>query len=241
MHERTADQIRQQVKEAYDEVSIRFDHSRTTDWPEFKGFAPYFRQGDKVLDLGCGNGRLSETLKPYRVDYVGLDNNSVLIDRARARFPEADFLVGDMVSLDLPDRCFDKVFAIAVFHHIPGRALRHKSLSEIHRVLKDDGVLILTVWNMFQWMHLRAWVAAISSSLFHLGAQYEWNDLWIPWRGFTLKRYYHAFLPQELLGYFRNGEWKIEDFYFTRKGSRVKFSRSFNLCLIARKNHGKAD
>ncbi|MFH0820590.1 MAG: WecB/TagA/CpsF family glycosyltransferase, partial [Candidatus Peregrinibacteria bacterium] len=47
---------------------------------------------------------------------------------------------------------------------------------------------------------------------------------------------YHAFLPSELRRYFGDESWDIEEFYFTRKGERVGFWRSFNLVVIARKN-----
>ena len=141
----------------------------------------------------------------------------------------------DMTDLDLKDGSFDLVFCIAAFHHIPGRRLRTRSVKEMHRVLKPDGVLILTVWNLFQWKYFKNLLSAILSFVFHFGLKYNWNDLWIKWRSEGLKRYYHAFLPGELLGYFKAKQWKIEEFYFVRKGSRVKFWRSFNLVIIARK------
>ncbi len=235
MRKKTADQIRQGVVESYGAIAGEFDQTRVRPWPEFESFSRYIRSGDKVLDLGCGNGRLFEVLKAKSVDYLGVDNNSALIEKAKRRFPEAEFQLCDMVDLELPDRCFDVVFSVAAFHHIPGKALRAKSVRQIHRVLKDRGVLVLTVWNLFQWRYAKAWAQSLLSFLLHLGFQCAWNDLWIAWGNFPLKRYYHAFLPNELLRHFPKTEWTIEDFYFTRKGSRVKFWQSFNLCLVVRK------
>jgi len=239
MRKKTADQIRQDVVKSYGAIAGEFDQSRVRPWPEFEGFSTYIRSGDKVLDLGCGNGRLFEILKSKKVDYLGVDNNSALIEKARLRFPEAEFQLCDMVDLDLPNQCFDAVFSVAAFHHIPGSALRTKAIRQIRRVLKDRGVLILTSWNLFQWRYARVWAHSILSFIFHFGFRCAWNDLWIAWGNFPLKRYYHAFLPKELLGYFSENEWAIEDFYFTRKGSRVKFWQSFNFCLIVRKKHGE--
>lgn len=241
MFQTISNKIRQQVKDAYGAIAHPFDQTRKESWPEFEGFSTFIRHHSKVLDLGCGNGRLYSFLKTLDIDYLGVDNSSALLERARANFPEASFQLGDMVHLELPDRCFDTVLSIASFHHIPSRRLRLQCLHEIHRVLKDDGILILTSWNLFQWKYLSRWVASIASFIFHFGFKYAWNDLWIPWSGFTLKRYYHAFLPRELLSHFSPSEWVVEDFYFSRKGSRVKFWKSFNLCLIARKRTKIAD
>ena len=241
MRKKIVDEIRQGVVESYEAIAGEFDQSRTRPWPEFEGFSPFVHSGDKILDLGCGNGRLFEILKSKPVDYLGVDNNSALIEKARLRFPEAEFQLCDMVDLELPDHCFDVVFSVAAFHHIPGPALRAKALRQIHRVLKDNGILILTVWNLFQWRYVRAWAFSLISFVIHLGFKCAWNDLWIAWGNFPLKRYYHAFLPSELLRVFPENEWAIEDFYFTRKGSRVKFWQSYNLCLVARKQHGKND
>jgi SAM-dependent methyltransferase len=241
MHPKTADQIRKGVVDSYGAIAGEFDQTRVRPWPEFEGFSAYVRKGDKVLDLGCGNGRLSEILKPKNVDYLGMDNNSALIEKARQRFPEAEFQLGDMVDLELPDRCFDVVFSVAAFHHIPSQRLRAKAVSQIRRILKDRGILILTSWNLFQWKYAKAWARSLFSFLTHFGIHYAWNDLWIPWAGFPLKRYYHAFLPKELLRSFPKDEWSVEEFYFTKKGARVKFWQSFNLCLVLRKIHGKND
>ena len=228
MRKKTAEQIRQGVVESYDAIAGEFDQTRVRPWPEFGSFSSYIHRGDKIL-------------KAKQVDYLGVDNNSALIEKARLRFPEAEFQLCDMVDLELPDQCFDAVFSVAAFHHIPGPALRAKAVRQIRCVLKDRGVLILTVWNLFQWRYAWAWTQSFLSFILHFGFKCAWNDLWIAWGNFPLKRYYHAFLPSELLRYFPESEWVIEDFYFTRKGSRVKFGQSFNLCLIARAKHGQND
>jgi len=235
MRKKLIDKIRDNVKMAYEAISSEFDQTRKTKWPEFEHFLEYVGNGAKVLDLGCGNGRLYDSLKSKKVDYTGMDLSSALIDRARANFPAARFKMGDMVNLDLPDENFDIVFSIASFHHLPGRKLREKAVEEINRVLKPNGILILTVWNLFQWKYMVHIIKSAISFLFHLGLKYAWNDLWVKWGDCPLKRYYHAFLPAELVGYFKGGNWKTEEFYFTKKGTRVKFMRSYNLCLIIRK------
>lgn len=236
MRKKYTEKIREQVKQTYGEIASEFDQTRKGPWEEFKHFLRYVKRNDKVLDLGCGNGRLYDFLESKKVDYLGIDNNSALLKKAKENFPAAKFQLADMVDLDFPDKNFDMIFCIAAFHHIPGPQLRKQATKEMHRVLKKNGVLILTVWNLFQWKYVKNLLKSIISFILHFGLKYAWNDLWVKWKDHSSKRYYHAFLPNELLRYFRNKKWKIEDFYFVRKGSRVKFWRSFNICLIARKS-----
>lgn len=226
--------IRKEVKRVYSQIAQEFDQTRKYPWREFEHFLSYLKKGDKVLDLGCGNGRLFEVLKKKEVRYIGVDNSEALILKAKENFPEARFEVGDMLKLDLKSGTYDALFSIAAFHHLPGRETREKAEREMHRVLKKDGILVLTVWNLFQRKYLFNVISAFLSFIFTLGFRYAWNDLWIKWKRPDMKRYYHAFLPRELRSYFKNG-WEIEEFYFVKKGTRVQFFQSFNLVLIARK------
>lgn len=235
MHKKTAHQIKEQLKQSYSAIAHEFDQTRKEPWREFDHFLAYTKHGGNVLDLGCGNGRLYYFLKQKEVDYLGVDNNSNLLEHARNNFSEAKFQLDDMSDMHLPEEAFDNIFSIAAFHHIPSKKLRKKVIQSIHRSLKTDGILILTVWNLFQFKNIGKFLKMIGSWILHLGLKTSWNDLWVKWGNYPIKRYYHAFLPKELLKYFPSDNWKIEEFYFTRKGTRVSFLRSFNLILIARK------
>ncbi len=235
MRKKHSNRIKDLVKKAYNSIAGEFDQTRKVQWLEFHEFLEYVESNVKVLDLGCGNGRVYELLKPKKVNYLGIDNSSGLIEKARVNHSNANFELADMVDLDLPNDSFDVIFSIASFHHIPGRKLCKKAVNEMHRVLKKDGILILTVWNLFQLKYLKCFMKSILSFILHLGLKYAWNDLWVKWGNHPIKRYYHAFLPKELIKYFGRKKWKIEKFYFTRKGNRVKFWRAFNICLILRR------
>jgi len=225
----------EKVKESYSQFAGEFDQTRRQQWPEFDHFLSYVRKHAKVLDLGCGNGRLYDFLKPKEVSYLGIDHNSHLLDLARKNFPEGRFQLDDLMDLELEEEAFDNVFCVAAFHHVPTKKMREKVLADIHRTLKPDGILILTVWNLFQFKYLGQFLKAIFRFIFSLGLRGSWNDLWIKWGNYPLKRYYHAFLPSELLALLSPDLWKIEEFYFTRKGNRVRWFRSFNFVLMARK------
>ncbi len=72
----------------YNLIAEDFSTTRYLIWPEIKFlFDKYFFPGEKVLDLGCGNGRYFECLKKKKVNYFGLDNSEKLIEIAKARYP----------------------------------------------------------------------------------------------------------------------------------------------------------
>ena len=235
MRKKTINQIKEKVISSYSAIAHEFDQTRKIPWGEFNHFLAHTKHGGKVLDLGCGNGRFYEFIKQKDVDYLGIDNNSNLLEHARNNFPEATFQLDDMINFSLPEEAFDNIFCIAAFHHIPSKRLRIESAELIRRSIKTDGILILTVWNLFQVKYLKTFLKSIFSSIIHLGLKNAWNDLWVKWGKYPIKRYYHAFLPKELLKCFPSDKWKIEELYFTRKGKRVSFLRSFNIVLVARK------
>ena len=216
-------------------IADEFSQSRMRPWPEFEAFLPYLNSGASVLDVGCGNGRLYAFLRQKKVSYVGLDHNPEFIKKAAALFPEARFELQEMTRLSLERAHFDVVFSIAAFHHLPTKKLRKKLLLDLHGSLKKDGFLILTTWNLFQWRYVKPLLKSILQSFFTLGIARRWNDLWIKWGKYPLKRYYHSFLPGELRRLFSPDLWNIEDYYFTKKGKRVRFLKSFNLIIILKK------
>jgi len=232
---KTSHPITEKVKASYVAIADEFSQSRMRPWPEFDAFLSHVESGARVLDVGCGNGRLYDFLKQKQIDYLGLDHNPEFIKKATDIFPEAQFQLQEMTDLDLPKNHFDVIFSIAAFHHLPTKKLRKKVLLDLHRSLKKEGVLILTTWNLFQWRYVTPLIKSVFRSLLTLGLRGGWNDLWIKWGKYPLKRYYHSFLPSELRRLFPPNLWVIEDFYFTKKGKRVKFWGSFNVVIILKK------
>lgn len=111
------------------------------------------RDGDRILDVGCGEGR--HTLGAYlhaNVEAVGVDLSANDIQKAREGAVEfvdpnnADksitFQEADALALPFEDDSFDKVICSEVLEHIPD----YKGvLKEIKRVLKPDGLLAVSV------------------------------------------------------------------------------------------------
>ncbi len=133
---------------AYNEKAVEFDRTRSYLPSDIISLASNAVDGDKILDVGCGNGRLVDCFKA-NVDYVGLDNSSKLIDIAKIRYPKNHFkIIDDIENLPYSNSYFDKLYCLAVFHHLPTTDKRLEVLKEFLRVLRAGGYLYLTVWDL---------------------------------------------------------------------------------------------
>jgi len=93
-----------------------------------------------ALDLGCGDGRLSELVEAGSLTIA--DVSEVALDRARARLPQASAVVLEPdAPLPLPDNAFDLVLCAETIEHVRDVALL---LSEARRVLRPGGRLAVT-------------------------------------------------------------------------------------------------
>ena len=107
------------------------------------------KQGDAVLDIGCGTGDLARILVK-RVgsngSVSGIDASPEMIawarQKARRRNVPIDFRLEPVEALSFPDRAFDVVVSSFVFHHLPGD-LKREALLSIARVLKPGGRLCI--------------------------------------------------------------------------------------------------
>ncbi len=192
------------TKKDYNLIGRDFSRTRGFPWPELKFlFDKYILKGDKVLDLGCGNGRFYSFFK--RAEYFGIDSSRNLIKIAKKKYPKANFLLADALNLPFPDNYFDKVFSIAVFHHIPSKHFRIRFLKEARRVLKRNGIFVLTVWKIrysFLFMIKNIFLKIFKKSKLDIG------DIFIPW-GQERKRYYHLFSKKELSNLIKEAGLKI--------------------------------
>jgi len=187
------DEILGKNKKDWEEIAEKFSQTRYNLWFEFKDFEKYLNKKDKVLDLGCGNGRFYEFLKSRVGEYVGLDQSKALISLARQRFPKTNFVVGDALNLEtkFSKNDFNIIFSIAFLHHLPGKKLRIKVLQDCYTLLKPNGYLILSVWNLFQPRLIKKY--KIWKVLF------GFKNVFISFKAGNLKtkRYYYAFCKKE--------------------------------------------
>jgi len=111
------------------------------------------KDGERVLDVGCGEGRHSwEACKTANCLVYALDIEVGGLDKARYMFQDMDkrgesrgrwiLIKGDTMSLPFKDATFDKIICAEVLEHIPDD---QQSIRELVRVLKDDGIIAISV------------------------------------------------------------------------------------------------
>lgn len=201
---KTAQQILEKVVEDYNSISDEFDRTRQYSWKEFEKFPKYLKEGVQIADIGCGNGRLYNFLQEKLEDfqYIGVDKSPNLIKKAQINFPSEKknaptFITGDLLEIPLDTASQDIVFCIAAFHHLPSKEFRQRGMKELNRILKQDGILILSNWNLFQPKYKKYIWKSRFKSLLSLG-RYSPRDTFIPWSNSGVDRYYYAFKTKEL-------------------------------------------
>jgi trans-aconitate 2-methyltransferase len=73
--------------------------------------------GERILDLGCGTGRLTKAIADTGALVVGIDNSPSMIAAARGEYPHLEFFEADAGSFSFPS-LFDAIFSNAVLHWI---------------------------------------------------------------------------------------------------------------------------
>jgi len=190
MDKNYAQYLLDQTRENYNLISQEFSNTRNFIWKELESLSKYITKRDKLLDLGCGNGRMLPAFK--NVEYYGIDNSKNLIRIAKEKYPEAIFREGDVLNIPFPENSFDKIYSIAVLHHIPSKELRIRFFQEAKRVLKPNGLFILTVWNLSFRLILKYSLLKILKK-----TKLDLRDVFVPWRTIC-QRYIHCFSIKEL-------------------------------------------
>ena len=92
MNSETAKKLIELNQNSYSQIAKVFSDSRNFPWQEIENVVrKYVKPCDKILDLGCGNGRLLKSLEKLKnFSYTGLDNCSSLIEKAQAIFLSSD-------------------------------------------------------------------------------------------------------------------------------------------------------
>jgi trans-aconitate 2-methyltransferase len=102
------------------------------------------RAGERILDLGCGTGRLTDEIASSGAEVVGVDSSPSMIDEARAHYPHLSFSVMDARELKA-DSPFDAVFSNAVLHWIPDP---ERVVRAVAGVLRPGGRFVLEMGGL---------------------------------------------------------------------------------------------
>ncbi len=98
----------------------------------------------KILEIGCGIGRILIPMSKIFGEAVGVDISSEMVQLGQkhvANIPNCKILENNGVDLSLfPDNYFDFCYSFIVFQHIPEKKIVEQYISEVSRVLKPKGL-----------------------------------------------------------------------------------------------------
>jgi len=108
-------------------------------------------KSDRVLELGCGVGRIGHLLAPQVAHWEGADISANMLGVARERLrTHANVGFTELVRTSLkplPDASFDKAYSVAVFIHMDKEDF-YLYLEELARVVKPGGLVYFDTWNL---------------------------------------------------------------------------------------------
>jgi len=148
------------IKEYWDSQATTHKDSHSASWGdnfmidlEIATIGEHLASGDKVLDIGCGNG--FSTFRqldahPEIASIVGIDYSENMISYARQTKKNRglgsniDFDVGDIRSINFPDDSFDFVYTTRVLINLPTWEQQKRAINECIRVTRPGGKIIFS-------------------------------------------------------------------------------------------------
>jgi ubiquinone/menaquinone biosynthesis C-methylase UbiE len=115
---------------------------------EIKYLLDNIKSGAKTLDIGCGEGRNIKTILNRSKDVTGIDNDPIAVKDASDNFsgiPSVRIVCAEAVNLPFEDESFDVVTFLMILPNLDKQ--KEKGLREAARVLKSDGLLILSTFS----------------------------------------------------------------------------------------------
>jgi len=143
-----------------------------------------FKRGAKILDVGCGAGEFLLKLKKKGLLPYGVELNKQAATKGQQR--GLNIHAGILREARFPDKFFDIITLNHVLEHVPSPA---KTLEELKRILKDDGLLVIAVPNI--------------NSLAYKIFKSNWIQLDVP-------RHLYDFSPKTLKKYASELDWRIK-------------------------------
>lgn len=100
-------------------------------------------RGKKILDVGAGAGRMALRLAKAGAEVVALDASAEMLKKIKTKI-KIEKVVGEAESLAFPNESFDIVIATFLIAHLKDL---HGFFDEVYRVLKSDGLFLVTNIN----------------------------------------------------------------------------------------------
>lgn len=128
------------VAEIYDKKNIKYFLYKRLEFID-----KYLPNNKLVLDAGTGTGIIPRNLNNKGNNFVGIDISEKMLDQAKKMVDKKTKLIrADLELIPFKDNSIDVITCSEVIEHSPNPK---KILKEFYRVLKPNGILVLTTWN----------------------------------------------------------------------------------------------
>lgn len=142
---KTQDASKLRNKEYY---QLAHEGSSDLDHPAIQMLLKLFSRSEKILDMGCGEGTRLATLinktHAYRKKAEGIDASKIAISLASKKYPDINFVEGNLENLPCESGQFDLLYSAYVFEHLTDP---EKVIKEAFRVLKQGGFFMIIAPN----------------------------------------------------------------------------------------------
>lgn len=173
-----------EVIAAYNNIAQDFSRTRFTVWDALKIFLDNLKPNTTLADIGCGNGKNMMYRKDINCIGFDLCENFVKICNER----NLNVNLGSVCNIPLDSNCVDNTICIAVIHHLKTMEERILAISELIRITKPGGQIVIYVWCFEQDINSKR--------------QFSSQDEMVPFKdikGNVLSyRYYHLYIDGEL-------------------------------------------
>ncbi len=150
-------------KYSFNLIAENWDRKRSKPWRALEEFIKALKNENIEfkginIDIGCGNGRNFTLFNGNDSKIIGIDKSIDLLKKAKKKRDEkgfsdnlnankVDLILADMQFLPIRKNSIHNIFSIAALHHIKTSRNRQMVISEIYRILKMSGLLLITVWR----------------------------------------------------------------------------------------------
>lgn len=233
------------IKDGYDKIAGQFAQSRNYVWRDSVVFLDYIKDNDRVLDLGCGNGRLVPLLRKKNIDYVGVDASQELIKIAGQNYPELDFQTLNAVDLDDFLGEFNAIVSVSMLNHLTSE-YHGLVFKKVFDRLVPGGYFLLSNWNMWNENNKKGvkYFQKIKQQLTDKNFQEKYgvaknelqdNEVLTLWGDDQVPLYYYAFTIEELKDLAEKNNFEIIKLYYSQNGQSVDQRQAENIVGIFRK------
>jgi ubiquinone/menaquinone biosynthesis C-methylase UbiE len=131
------------VRSSYNTCADAYSAQRTVEHRELDLLSSYLEEGSAILDVGCGSGVPVTLRLSSRFCLTGVDISDRMIELAKAKVPNAEFIRANILEVDFAESSFDAIISFYALFHIP-RNEQPNLFRQFYKWIKPGGLIFAT-------------------------------------------------------------------------------------------------